>query len=182
MSDRDVEIEVARLRGEPRDASGALALSVDEALAYRSRGNIPDELGRSLRLVLSDATTTFEQRRLDFEPDLHAAPTWRRQGSRTVTLIPLPRDKASKPDDWEWRDDPAMLGSEEEWSRTGRVGDLAIPADIRGFLFKTIVALRSADQEITIDSVCSSIARWLQPSDVERIRNALIEANSTPPT
>lgn len=178
MSDRDVEIELARLKGEPRNASSALSLSVEEALAYRSAGNVPDGEGRSLRLVLSDEETSFEKRRLVFEPDLHAAPTWRREGSRPVTLIPLPRARASKPHDWQWSDEPAMKRLEDEWTRTGSAAGVKVPADLRGFLFKTIAALQASNQEITIESVCSSIARWLRPSDVARIRDALLEAES----
>jgi hypothetical protein len=180
MSDRDVEVELARLRGDQRPPSNAIRLSVEDALRFRSEGNIPDEMERCLRLVLSDAEKPFERRRLDFEPDLHSAPTWRREGSRPVTLIPLPSDvgKDPRPDDWRWSDDPAMRALEEEWSLSGRVGGLVIPAEFRGFLFKTIAALRGEGRELSIDSVCSSLARWLSPSEVERIRSALLVASS----
>ncbi len=176
MSDRDVEIEIARFRGEDRPASNASPLSIPDALEFRAAGNIPDEMGRCLRIVLSDEEMPFEKRRLDFEPDLHAAPTWRREGSRPVTLIPLPSGagKEVKPEEWRWSDDPAMQALEDEWTRTGGAGGLVIPAEFRGFLFKTIATLQDEGREVTIDSVCSSISRWLSPSDVDRIRSALV--------
>jgi hypothetical protein len=55
MSTRDLELELARRNNPVRDAprSNAVKLEVQEALSYRDAGNLPDEMDRSLRLVLN---------------------------------------------------------------------------------------------------------------------------------
>ena len=54
---------------------------------------MPDEDGRSLRIVLHvrDALDVrrLSERRLAFEPDFHEAPTWRREGSKPINVVPL---------------------------------------------------------------------------------------------
>ena len=65
---------------------GGFALSITEALAFRNAGNIPDEQGRTLRLVLvvedNSDLESLSSKRLTYEPDFHSAPSWRRPGSR----------------------------------------------------------------------------------------------------
>src|SRR5687767_15492660 len=98
MSSADLERELRRWREDDAetDESGAIHLRVTEALAYRDAGNIPDDQGRSLRLVLhgndSAELSYLQQKRVEFEPDCHVAPTWRREGSKPVNVVPLRRD------------------------------------------------------------------------------------------
>jgi hypothetical protein len=182
MSTADLEAELTRWRAEspPRAPSNARRLSIDEAVAYRNAGNLPDRHGRTLRLVLFNdrpgVPGAIEQRRLRYEPDFHAAPQWRRAGSVPVNVIPLSvGPKRSRPERWE--DDPEIGALEREHAATGRAGGLKIPGDLRGFVFKTIVALRRAGIEVTVDTVSDSVARWLPPDDADRLRAALVEAN-----
>src|SRR5207247_1162866 len=92
MATRDLEIELARFRnpGAHLPESNARPLSVDEALAYRASGNLPDKQGRTLRLVLhvedEAALAAIDAKRAVFEPDFHSAPTWRREGSKPVNV------------------------------------------------------------------------------------------------
>ena len=182
MSTADLEIELRRWRSPDEDipSSNAVALSVEQALAYRDAGNLPDELDRSLRLVLvaSDArqVKSLATKRALYEPDFHSPPTWRREGSRPVNVVPL-RSPGTSIDAGPWWEDPDMAELESEWSRTGRVGDLAIPAEYRGFVFKTVVALREVGFPVGVDSIADSIERWLPPSEAAEIRAALERAN-----
>ena len=179
MSVADLELELRRARSGDATLpeSNALPLSVTDALRYRDAGNLPDESDRSLRLVLHVADAAelsyLQQKRLLFEPDFHDAPDWRRSGSRPVNVVPLRTGSTSpaEPDD-AWWEDPALAELEKEWSEHGTVAGLAVPSAYRGFVYKTVLALRAAGKEVTVDSVLASIARWLQPEDVERIRRS----------
>jgi hypothetical protein len=184
MSARDLEIELARYRDpngrHPR--SNALRLSIEEALAYRDAGNLPDEMDRSLRLVLRierpEDFKELNRRRLDFEPDYHDAPTWRRGGSRPVNIVPLPNpDLKSHLETW-W-DDAEVGELERTWAATGKVAGLRVPAAYRSFVYKTVVALQVASLPVTVDTVCDSVARWL-PDRAEELRTALRQANEGP--
>jgi hypothetical protein len=42
-------------------------------------------------------------------------------------------------------------------------------------VFKTVVSLRSANRDVTPDAISDSVARWLPPEDVVRLREALKE-------
>ena len=94
MSPHDLELELKRWRQPELDVppSAAIPLPIDEALAYRNSGNLPDAHDRSLRLVLhvNDASelSYLQQKRLRYEPDFHDAPSWRREGSRPVNVVP----------------------------------------------------------------------------------------------
>ncbi len=181
MNTADLELELKRARepGRALPPSNALALSIEDALAYRDAGNLPDELDRSLRLVLivnDPAELSYlQEKRLRFEPDFHDAPAWRREGSRPVNVVPLRADlegpSSSMAEGW-WTD-PDLARMEDEWSRTGRVAGIKVPADYRSFIYKTVLSLRAANKEVSTDSVLASIARWLPPGDVERIALAL---------
>jgi hypothetical protein len=180
MSVRDLEIELSRWRGDAAgERSNALPLSIEEALAFRDAGNVPDELGRSLRLVLlpDGETGTLDEPRRRWEPDFHDAPDWRREGSVPVNVVPL-RDRPPDPrPEIAWWDDPEMARMEEEWQRSGAVAGLRIPGAYRGFVYKTIRSLRSDARAVTVDSVCNSIARWVTPSVAAEVRAALQAAN-----
>jgi hypothetical protein len=175
--------EVERLVSAIRDGSGETefgrALSVEEAIAYRNAGNLPDEHGRTLRLILYDDGDpgTLAEKRLRFEPDYHEAPTWKTKGSRAVNLIPLrTSDRRSRA--WEaWWEEPAIARLEQEWMKSGSIEGLRVPAEYRGFVFKTVVALRSAGKDVTPQTVADSVARWVPAADAERIRKALVTAN-----
>ncbi len=66
-----------------------------------------------------------------------------------------------------------MKDLDEEWHRTGAVSGVRVPASYRGFVYKTVVALKEAGTEITADAIADSISRWVPPAEVERIRAAL---------
>lgn len=179
MSTRDLEIELARRRNPSSELppSNAERLSVQDALAYRNAGNLPDEKDRSLRLVLiigrSDELTYLDSRRSLYEPDYHEAPAWRREGSRPVNVVPL-RDKDVGPESpGAWWDDPELGALEREWRDHGTVGGLPVPGEYRAFVYKTVLALRSAGREVTVDTVADSIARWVPADEAVRIRTAL---------
>ena len=177
MSVADLEIELARIRA-PKAVHGtsrARRLSTEEALAYRDSGNVPDEHGRSLRLVLRGAPESLGTTRLRFEPDFHRAPAWRRPGSKPVNVVPLTEargdsDEASDKAWWE-HDDVAAL--EAEWTRSGTIAGIVVPAAYRSFVFKTAASLQSAGIEVTIDSVLASVGRWLSPEQVGELEEAL---------
>ena len=180
MSVGDLEIELARLRGEDRRPSGALSLSVEDALAYRDSGNLPDDRGRSLRLFLrpdAAAGISLDERRLAFEPDFLESPNWRRQGSRPVNVVPLGSMQRSP---GAWWEDPDMAALESEWSDTGEIDGVRIPGEYRSFVYKTIVLLRRTETQITVQSIADAIARWLDPDQVAEIRGALEAANDHP--
>lgn len=181
MSTADLELELKRHRepGADLPASNAIKLPIDEALRYRDGGNLPDDLDRTLRLVLvvnDPAELSYlQQRRLEYEPDFHEAPDWRREGSRLVNVIPLRVDHAAaaSPMAAGWWNDPDLARLEEEWARSGMVEGITVPPEWRSFVYKTVLSLRAAGKEVTVDTVLASIARWLPPNDVERIALAL---------
>ena len=178
MSTADLERELARWRDPAADVppSNARPLSVEEALAYRDAGNLPDEHGRTLRLVLvaqtADEVRTLGKKRARFEPDYHAAPAWRREGSAPVNVVPL-RASGVVGDPSPWWESPDVADLEAEWRATGRIAGLKVPAEYRGFVLKTIVSLREAGLPVTEDSVADSIARWLSREQAAEIRAAL---------
>lgn len=178
MSTADLERELARWRDPASGVSpsNALPLSVEEALAYRDAGNVPDEHGRTLRLVLFagdlEEVRALGRRRLQFEPDYHSAPTWRREGSAPVNVVPLRSPAATgDPSPWWESDDVAAL--EAEWRATGRVAGLVVPAEYRGFVLKTVAGLRDAGLPVDVDSVAASLARWLSAEQVAEITAAM---------
>lgn len=186
MSPADLEAELLRWRVPSAEAppSNASPLSVDDALAYRNAGNLPDELGRSLRLVLllddrSDLGSVAV-RRLRYEPDYHEAPHWRRVGSKPVNVVPLTppsQERSQHPSPRPWWEQPDVAALEEEWRSTGAVAGINVPAEHRGFVYKTVIALRAAGKEISPTTVADSVARWLPPDDARRLRDALLDAN-----
>jgi hypothetical protein len=183
MSVRDVEIELARARGDTTTNSKTKGLTTVEALAYRDAGNLPDEFGRSLRLVLRvdgaiHGASELDVRRAIYEPDFHDAPSWRRPGSVPVTIVPLGAASESPRESTAWWEDPDLASLEEEWTATGRVDDIVVPAAYRGFVYKTVLALRRAGRPVTIDTIVGSVARWTRPAAAEEIRSALQQANS----
>lgn len=155
-------------------------LTIEEALSFRDGGNLPDELDRTLRLVLvvdsAQALTGLAAKRAAFEPDHLDPPTWRVAGSRPVNVVPLrPPDVTGTGRPW-W-DDPEVAALEAEWRRTGRVGGLVVSGDVRGFVFKTVIELRHGGREVTVDSIAHAVERWLSPVEAARVREALSEAN-----
>lgn len=182
MSTGDLEIELARHRdpGADRPPSHAVRLEVHEALAFRNAGNLPDEGGRSLRLVLrierAEDLHRLHTKRLEFEPDYHSAPSWRREGSRAVNVVPL-RDPGVEGSPEAWWEKPATAELERMWQATGEVEGIRVPGAYRSFVYKTVLSLRDAGLPVTIDAICDSILRWL-PDQAEAIRAAL---NSTNP-
>ena len=178
MSTSELERVLAEWRRglEPSVPSGARHLSVEEALAYRDAGNLPDERDRTLRLVLhvsDDDVAHLSKKRLVFEPDHHDPPVWKGPGSRPVNVVPLRSGGGGVDEDQgPWWEDPELRALEEEWVATGSIAGLRVPADYRSFVFKTVLALSEAGREITPDSVADSIARWL-PEGAEKIRAAL---------
>jgi hypothetical protein len=182
MSVRDLEVELGRIRDPKRseERSNAVRLAQQEALAYRARGNLPDDQGRSLRLVLWVDDEPLGEKRLRYEPDLHAAPSWRRQGSRPINVVPLAFEtRAEANEDLPWWEQPDVAPLEAEWRRTGRVGEIAVPADLRGFVLKTIASLRAAGLEVTQQSVLDSVSRWLSPVQVAELRAAFNQLEDT---
>lgn len=179
MSVDDLEIELKRWREPDQEAgsSGAEPLTIEAALAYRNAGNIPDASGRSLRLILhvDDATelSYLQEKRLEFEPDFHDAPRWRREGSKPVNVVPLRSKNVVGAGDRAWWDDPEVAQLEAEWARSGTVAGMRVSAEVRSFVYKTVLSLRSAGLEVTPRSVADSIARWMSPEQAEQIRQAL---------
>lgn len=184
MSVRDLEIELARRRGEDRPASNAKALPTEEALDFRTQGNLPDELGRTLRLVLridSPADLkSLDAKRLLYEPDFHRAPTWRREGSKPVNVVPLTAPDVASPQPRSWWNDPEMAQLESEWRETGAIEGVRLPAEYRSFIYKTVALLRKTGTEISVRSISDSIARWLSPEEAARIRESLLSENQVP--
>jgi hypothetical protein len=186
MSTAELERELARHRGEDLSPTIAPRLSTADALARRDAGNLPDAQGRTLRLILHVADDQelkdLSRRRLEFEPDFHDAPRWRGEGSVPVNVVPL---RSTPLRDTEihavsgtpWWEEPDIAALEEEWSEHGTVGGVAVPGDYRSFVFKTVLSLRAAGKEITVDALAGSIARWVPPQEADRIRQALEAAN-----
>ncbi len=183
MSVRDLEIELAALR-EPARAgdSNAIRLSVTEAIDFRDRGNLPDVQGRTLRLVLELDDEPLSTKRLRYEPDYHAEPSWRREGSKPINVVPIPsprrRPERAPAPATEWWEQPDVAELESEWQRTGAVRGLQVPGDYRSFVLKTIASLDGAGIDISVESVTASMSRWLSPEQVSEIREALAEANA----
>lgn len=181
MSVSDLETELARLR-DPRPSaksSNAEPLTIEQALEFRNRGNLPDSHGRTLRLVLRVDDEPLSKKRLLYEPDYHHEPSWRRVGSRPVNIVPLPGSRAEPAQAQEraWWEQPDVAELELRWRETGTVAGLRIPAAYRSFVLKTIASLEGSQIPITVESVTGSLARWLSPVQVEEIRAALVEAN-----
>lgn len=182
MSLDELQQELRRLR-EPGTVppTGAPHLSVENALAYRNAGNLPDDSGRTLRLVLHIGDPpepgAIERRRLDFEPDYHDEPTWRRAGSSPVNVVPLRAEGGRREPPDAWYEEPRVAALEAEWQATGTVAGFRIPADLRGFVFKTVLALRAAGREPSVEAVSASIARWLPRPEAALVRKRLQQAN-----
>lgn len=183
MSPADLEIELRRFRSEegPAEPSNAVALETDEALRYRNAGNLPDEAGRSLRLVLrvdsAEELRSLDVKRARYEPDHHDAPNWRRPGSKPVNVVPLraPGIEIAPPE--AWMDDEVMADLERAWLEDGRVLGVRVPAEYRGFVYKTAAALHRAGRPVTVGTIVDSLKRWLGPEDVDDIRLALEAEN-----
>jgi hypothetical protein len=183
MSTADLERELAHWRspGETTRESNAQRLTTEQALAYRDAGNVPDERGRTLRLVLriddTEDLARLDERRLEFEPDYHAAPKWRREGSRPINVVPLRKPGVTPVTTGDWWEDPELAALEREFDKQGTAAGLRVPGEFRGFIFKTIVALRSQGIAVTPGAVSDSIERWLTPEDSALIRRKLAELN-----
>ena len=182
MSNDDLENELARWRGdEKRPPSRAQQLSIEDALTFRNQGNVPDELGRWLRLVLrvDDELdlSDLERKRLHYEPDFLKAPSWRRPGSKPVNVVPLRAPDVAGSGAAEWWADPEMAEMEAQWVRTGAVDGVVIPEQYRSFVYKTVALLRHTGTPVTVAAITGSISRWLDPEHAERVRVALDAAN-----
>jgi hypothetical protein len=182
MSVQDLELELARRRGDGDPApSNALRITIDEALDFKALGNVPDDLGRSLRLVLHVAdnleAARLHEKRLVWEPNFHDPPTWRREGSLPVNIVPLRTVTGETKERDSWLDDPAVAAMEREWNRTGTVAGVKVPADYRSFIYKTVISLQASEREITVESIANSVERWLNPADASKLRAALEAVN-----
>jgi hypothetical protein len=184
MSVADLEVELARWRGSEAGPSNAQRLSIDEALAYRNAGNIPDAHERSLRLVLEikdpSDLSRLDSKRLEFEPDYHEAPSWRRQGSLPVNVVPLRPPEVRGPASSPWWEQPELARLEDEWTVHGTVEGLSVPAEYRSFVYKTVLALKAGGRDVTLGSLLDSLARWMSPEDLGRLETALRRANPSP--
>jgi hypothetical protein len=179
MSPADLEIELRRFRSQSGsvEPSNALRLGAEEALRYRDAGNVPDDLDRTLRLVLrvdsAEDLRSLDEKRSRFEPDHHDAPDWRRPGSKPVNVVPL-RSPGIQPSPSEsWMDDEDMAALERRWQEDGRVFGVRVPAEYRSFIYKTALSLRRSGRPVTVDTIVDSLMRWLKPKDVNEIRAAL---------
>jgi len=183
MSTQDLERELARWRAPESDVgeSNALGVTIQEALKFRNAGNLPDEFDRTLRLVLRvDDTQDLErlaERRLEFEPDYQDAPTWRREGSRPINVVPLRRPGVAPVSTAPWWEDAELAALEREFVEESTAGGVRVPGEYRGFIFKTIVALRSQGREVTPETIADSVARWLPEESAARIARELDELN-----
>ena len=183
MSTQDLERELARWRAPESDVgeSNALRVTIEEALEFRNAGNIPDEFDRTLRLVLrvedSQDLERLAERRLEFEPDYQDAPTWRREGSRPINVVPLRRPGVAPVSTAPWWEDAELAALEREFVEKCTAGGVRVPGQYRGFIFKTIVALRSQGREVTPETIADSIARWLPQESAARIARELNELN-----
>ena len=180
MSTPELEQELARFRDpqSARPSSGAIPLSIEEALAFKRGGNTPDAHGRWLRLVLhvadAAALDDLNARRLIFEPDLHEAPDWRRPGSKPVNVVPLRTSTVEPRAQSAWWEKPELRELEEEWRATGTVAGIPVPREYRSFVLKTVLALQAAGEPVTAEKVADSIQRWLPPDDAAHVRAALL--------
>jgi len=183
MSTSDLERELTRWR-EPQTKVGpsnVLRLTIKQALEFRDAGNVPDQLDRTLRLVLrvddAQELATLDQRRLEFEPDYQDAPTWRRVGSRSINVVPLRRPGIEPVSEGAWWENPELAELEREFTQRGTAAGVRVPGEYRGFIFKTVLSLRSQGREVTAGTISDSIARWLPPADTARIARELNELN-----
>jgi hypothetical protein len=185
MSTDMVEQLLIRRSERSRDVlpAEALALNIQEALAYRDAGNVPDERGRTLRLLLlardRNDVRDLPTQRARFEPDYHEAPTWRREGSKPVTVVPL-RDEMEPSEGAPWWEEPDLAALESEWQASGAIDGVRIPGDLRGFAYKTILSLRAAGRDVNVQTISDSLTRWLLPGEAAQIRSALERANGSP--
>ncbi|MPZ92766.1 MAG: hypothetical protein GEU68_14300 [Actinobacteria bacterium] len=183
MSTRDLERELARRRSPETNAepSNASRLTVAQALEFRDAGNVPDEFDRTLRLVLriddTQELATLEERRLEFEPDFQDAPRWRRAGSRPINVVPLRRPGIEPVTEGAWWENPELAELEREFAQRGSAEGVRVPGEYRGFIFKTVLSLRSQGREVNPTTIADSIARWLSPEDAARIARELNELN-----
>ncbi|MGH2750384.1 MAG: hypothetical protein ACRDK3_05870 [Actinomycetota bacterium] len=183
MSTSDLELELANWRSPEARPTGSCArrLTTEEALAFRDRGNLPDEQGRTLRLVLrvddTQELAQLERRRLEFEPDYQDAPKWRREGSRPINVVPLRPPGVAPVTTDAWWEVPELAALEREYEEHGTAGGVRVPGEYRGFVFKTVLALRSQHREVTPGAISDSIARWLSDEDAARIARALKQLN-----
>jgi hypothetical protein len=183
MSTQDLERELARWRATESDVgeTKALRVTIEEALEFRNAGNLPDKFDRTLRLVLRvDDTQGLErlaERRLEFEPDYQDAPTWRREGSRPINVVPLRRPGVAPVSTAPWWEDAEIAALEREFVEENTAGGVRVSGEHRGFIFKTIVALRSQGREVTPESIADSIARWLPEESAARIAREIHELN-----
>ena len=175
MSTRELERALHSWRSGNRAEEFGLPLSVEDAIAHRDAGNIPDAEDRSLRLVMFVDGEPLEQKRLRFEPDFHSAPQWRRDGSRPVNVVPLRTEDSPSGDGAAWWDSPRVRDLEEEWRASGTVAGIVVPGDYRSFVFKTVIALQDAGEAVTPQSIGDSIARWVSREDAELIRESMKE-------
>lgn len=182
MSTPGLERELKRRRSPDLELprSDALSLTIPEALAYRNAGNLPDDRGRTLRLVLrvgdAEELKALSAKRLEYEPDYHDPPNWRRAGSAHVNVVPL-RDPEVSGDPRAWWESPQLAALEKEWSESGMVAGLRVPGELRGFVYKTVLALKASGRSVDPDTLADSLERWLPPQEAEQIRAALKEAN-----
>ncbi|MEA2460290.1 MAG: hypothetical protein QOH90_467, partial [Actinomycetota bacterium] len=180
MSDREVEDLLARAKEGPRfpEPSG-IHLPPHEALAHRDSGNVPDDAGRVLRLVLhmtpTDDPRAIHEKRLQFEPDFHSAPRWRRAGSRPVNVVPLGMG-SRRTNQEAWWEDADMARLEAQWTKSGVVEGIKVPAEYRSFVYKTIVALQRDGIDVSALTVADSVARWLPEGEAAALRAALEDA------
>jgi hypothetical protein len=183
MSTRDLERELARRRSPETIAepSNASRLTVAQALEFRDAGNVPDEFDRTLRLVLRiddpQDLASLEERRLEFEPDYQDAPSWRRAGSRPINVVPLRRPGIEPVTEGAWWENPELAELEREFAQRGSAEGVRVPGEYRGFIFKTVLSLRSQGREVNPTTIADSIARWLSPEDAARIARELNELN-----
>ena len=183
MSTADLELELARWRslGTEAGKSNTRRLTTKQALEFRNAGNLPDELDRTLRLVLRVDDTRdlarLAERRLEFEPDYQEAPTWRREGSRPVNVVPLRRSGVAPVSTGPWWEDDELAELEREFEAGSTAAGVRVPGEYRGFVFKTILSLRSQGREITPETISDSIARWLPEETAARIARELNELN-----
>ena len=179
MSTRDLERELGRVRNPGSDIppSKAVKLTIEQGLAFRDAGNIPDDEGRTLRLVLRiegpEELSSLDAKRLLYEPDFHERPGWRRPGSKPVNVVPLRAPEVSAETREAWWDRPELKALEDEWRASGTVAGMRVPGAYRGFVYKTVLSLKAAGKEVTADAVVDSIARWLSPDESEQVRAAL---------
>jgi hypothetical protein len=97
-----------------------------------------------------------------------------------VNIVPLRAPGVDSPEPRAaWWEDADMAALEDEWRTSGTAAGVPVPGEWRGFVFKTVVALRAAGRPVHADAIADSAARWLAPVDAERLRVALRAAASS---